>query len=70
LEATTKELGTALRAPTAEAGLSPACKDTGFSFLKLQIWERRYDGTKGKVHFTSHSPISTYSSTSCAKTLT
>jgi tocopherol cyclase len=44
LEATTKELGTALRAPTAEAGLSPACKDTGFSFLKLQIWERRYDG--------------------------
>eukprot|EP00258_Populus_trichocarpa_P015333 XP_006371708.2 tocopherol cyclase, chloroplastic [Populus trichocarpa] len=49
LEATTKELGTALRAPTAEAGLSPACKDTGFSFLKLQIWERRYDGTKGKL---------------------
>ncbi|KAL3566241.1 hypothetical protein D5086_031656 [Populus alba] len=49
LEATTKDLGTALRAPTVEAGLSPACKDTCFGFLKLQIWERRYDGTKGKL---------------------
>uniref|UniRef100_A0A6N2NHH0 Tocopherol cyclase n=1 Tax=Salix viminalis TaxID=40686 RepID=A0A6N2NHH0_SALVM len=49
LEATTKDLGTALRAPTAEAGLAPALKDTCFGVLKLQIWERRYDGTKGKL---------------------
>ncbi|KAJ6732475.1 hypothetical protein OIU79_003556 [Salix purpurea] len=43
------DLGTALRAPTAEAGLAPALKDTCFGVLKLQIWERRYDGTKGKL---------------------
>ncbi|CAK7353270.1 unnamed protein product [Dovyalis caffra] len=49
LEATTKDLGTTLRAPTAEAGLAPACKDTCFGDLKLQIWERRFDGTKGKL---------------------
>ncbi|KAF9662229.1 hypothetical protein SADUNF_Sadunf18G0031500 [Salix dunnii] len=49
LEATTKDLGTTLRAPTAEAGLAPACKDTCYGVLKLQIWERRYDGTKGKL---------------------
>lgn len=50
LEATTEDSGTTLRAPTAESGLAPACKDTCFGELKLQIWERRYDGSKGKVH--------------------
>lgn len=49
LEATTEDLGTTLRAPTLEAGLAPACKDTCFGTLKLQMWERRSDGTKGKV---------------------
>ncbi|GMY17600.1 tocopherol cyclase, chloroplastic [Fagus crenata] len=49
LEATTKDLGTTLRAPTSEAGLSPACKDTCFGVLRLQMWERRYDGSKGKI---------------------
>ncbi|KAK4798587.1 hypothetical protein SAY86_030913 [Trapa natans] len=49
LEATTEDPGTTLRAPTAEAGLAPACKDTCFGELKLQIWEKRYDGSKGKV---------------------
>lgn len=49
LEATTEDPGTTLRAPTAEAGLAPACKDTCFGILKLQMWERRYDGSKGKV---------------------
>ncbi|KAL5698483.1 tocopherol cyclase [Ranunculus cassubicifolius] len=49
LEATTKDPGTTLRAPTLEAGLAPACKDTCFGDLRLQIWERRYDGSKGKI---------------------
>ncbi|PKI31384.1 hypothetical protein CRG98_048228 [Punica granatum] len=49
LEATTEDPGTTLRAPTAEAGLAPACKDTCFGRLRLQIWEKRYDGSKGKV---------------------
>lgn len=49
LEATTKDPGTTLRAPTAEAGLVPACKDSCFGELRLRMWERRYDGSKGKV---------------------
>ncbi|KAH9799562.1 Tocopherol cyclase [Citrus sinensis] len=49
LKATTKYPGTTLRAPTSEAGLAPACKDTCFGELTLQLWERRYDGTKGKM---------------------
>ncbi|KAK9098929.1 hypothetical protein Syun_025974 [Stephania yunnanensis] len=49
LEATTRDSGTTLRAPTMEAGLAPACKDTCFGELRLQIWEKRYDGSKGKV---------------------
>ncbi|KAJ4708057.1 Tocopherol cyclase [Melia azedarach] len=49
LKATTEDPGTTLRAPTSEAGLAPACKDTCFGELTLQIWERRYDGTKGKM---------------------
>ncbi|XP_020536393.1 tocopherol cyclase, chloroplastic isoform X2 [Jatropha curcas] len=49
LKATTKDPGTTLRAPTTESGFAPACKDTCFGDLKLQIWERRYDGTKGKM---------------------
>ncbi|XP_077210909.1 tocopherol cyclase, chloroplast / vitamin E deficient 1 (VTE1) / sucrose export defective 1 (SXD1) [Tasmannia lanceolata] len=49
LEATTKAQGTSLRAPTMEAGLVPACKDTCFGDLRLQIWERKYDGSKGKI---------------------
>ncbi|KAM2544478.1 hypothetical protein FF1_016951 [Malus domestica] len=49
LEATTEDPGTTLRAPTSEAGLAPACKDTCFGDLKLKMWERRYDGSKGKM---------------------
>lgn len=49
LEATTREPGTPLRAPTTEAGLVTACKDTCLGDLRLQLWERRYDGSKGKV---------------------
>lgn len=49
LEATTNDPGTTLRAPTIEAGLAPACKDTCFGNLRLQIWEKKYGGTKGKV---------------------
>ena len=54
LEATTEDPGATLRAPTSEAGLAPACKDTCFGDLRLQLWERRYDGTKGKVGLVSH----------------
>lgn len=54
LEATTKDSGTTLRAPTSEAGLAPACKDTCFAGLRLRLWERHYDGTEGKVHFGLH----------------
>ncbi|XP_038985009.1 tocopherol cyclase, chloroplastic [Phoenix dactylifera] len=49
LEATTREPGTPLRAPTMEAGLVTACKDTCLGDLRLQLWERRYDGSKGKM---------------------
>ncbi|KAK4419970.1 putative tocopherol cyclase, chloroplastic [Sesamum alatum] len=49
LEATTKDPGTTLRAPTTEAGLAPVCKDTCFADLRLRLWERRYDGSEGKV---------------------
>lgn len=49
LEATTEDPGTTLRAPTMESGLAPACKDTCFGDLRLRIWEKRYDGSKGKI---------------------
>lgn len=49
LEARTTDPGTPLRAPTSEAGLAPACKDTCFGELRLQMWERKSDGSKGKV---------------------
>ncbi|KAM0933174.1 putative tocopherol cyclase [Dioscorea sansibarensis] len=49
IEATTKESGSPLRAPTAEAGFVTACKDTCSAILRLQLWERQYDGSKGKI---------------------
>lgn len=49
IEATTKDEGTTLRAPTTETGLAPACKDTCYGDLKLQLWERTSDGSKGKL---------------------
>ncbi|KAK1266058.1 hypothetical protein QJS04_geneDACA019313 [Acorus gramineus] len=49
LEATTQEPGTPLRAPTGEAGLTTFCKDTCYGDLKLQIWKRKYDGSKGEM---------------------
>ncbi|OWM86610.1 hypothetical protein CDL15_Pgr015645 [Punica granatum] len=49
LEATVDNPGTTLRAPTAEAGFAPACKETCFGMLRLRIWEKRNDGSKGKV---------------------
>ncbi|KAL8170598.1 hypothetical protein V2J09_022402 [Rumex salicifolius] len=49
LEATTTDPGTTLRAPTLESGLAPACKDDCSGVLRLQIWEKRSDGSKGKV---------------------
>lgn len=51
LETITRDPGTTLRAPTLEAGLAPACKDTCFGDLRLRLWERRYDGSEGKVCF-------------------
>ncbi|KAL6006181.1 tocopherol cyclase [Asimina triloba] len=49
LETITKEPGTPLRAPTVEAGFALACKDTCYGDLRLQIWDKRYDGSKGKI---------------------
>ncbi|KAL9263751.1 Tocopherol cyclase, chloroplastic-like protein [Drosera capensis] len=49
LEAVTDDPGTTLRAPTLEAGLAPACKDTCYGILKLRMWERMPDGSKGKA---------------------
>ena len=51
LVATTKDPGTTLRAPTSEAGFAPACKDTCSAELRLQLWDRRSDGSKGNVSF-------------------
>ncbi|CAK9217940.1 unnamed protein product [Sphagnum jensenii] len=49
LEATADDPGCILRAPTADAGLAPFCKDTFSGKLKLQIWERTRTGSRGKV---------------------
>ncbi|XP_010436708.1 PREDICTED: tocopherol cyclase, chloroplastic-like [Camelina sativa] len=49
LEARTNEPGTPLHAPTGEVGLATVCRDSCHSELKLQIWERLHDGSKGKV---------------------
>ncbi|XP_057799551.1 probable tocopherol cyclase, chloroplastic [Salvia miltiorrhiza] len=49
LKVTTKDPGTPLRAPTTESGFSPACRDTCFGDLSMRLWEKRYDGTEGKV---------------------
>ncbi|KAK6912736.1 Tocopherol cyclase [Dillenia turbinata] len=49
LEATTNDPGTTLLAPTSEAGLAPLCRDTCFGELRLQLWERRSNGSKGKI---------------------
>lgn len=58
LEATTQDPGTTLRAPTADAGFAPACKDTCFANLRLQLREKHYNGTEGKVKF-SRWPLTT-----------
>ncbi|KAK8523374.1 hypothetical protein V6N13_113315 [Hibiscus sabdariffa] len=49
IEATTTDSGTTLRAPTVEAGLAPACKDTCSGDLTLKIWEKNAGGSKGKL---------------------
>ncbi|GMI89322.1 SUCROSE EXPORT DEFECTIVE 1, VITAMIN E DEFICIENT 1 [Hibiscus trionum] len=49
IEATTTDSGTTLRAPTVEAGLAPACKDTCSGDLTLKIWEKTAGGSKGKL---------------------
>ncbi|KAK9121700.1 hypothetical protein Syun_019317 [Stephania yunnanensis] len=40
LVVTTRDSGSTLKAPTMEAWLASACKDTCFGELKLQIWEK------------------------------
>ncbi|KAK1370232.1 Tocopherol cyclase [Heracleum sosnowskyi] len=49
LEATSQHPGTPLRAPTIESGFTPACKDTCWGDLRLKMWERGFDGSKGKL---------------------
>lgn len=53
LVATTEDPGSPLRAPTQETGLVTACKDTCYGDLRLQMWEKASDGSKGKVHKSS-----------------
>eukprot|EP00249_Psilotum_nudum_P004098 c17636_g1_i1 orf=219-1685(+) len=48
LKGTTSAPGTTLRAPTAEAGLAPFCKDTFNGNLKLRIWKKTVNGGRGK----------------------
>lgn len=49
VEATTKAPGTPLKAPTIEEGLITACRDNCSGNLKLQMWEKNQDGSKGKL---------------------
>ncbi|KAL2631964.1 hypothetical protein R1flu_016650 [Riccia fluitans] len=44
LEATSDVPGVTLRAPTADQGLAPLCKDTFYGKLRLQLWERSVSG--------------------------
>ncbi|KAL3689831.1 hypothetical protein R1sor_016140 [Riccia sorocarpa] len=44
LEAISDVPGVTLRAPTADQGIAPLCKDTFFGKLKLQLWERSVSG--------------------------
>ena len=38
MEATCENDGTPLRAPTADAGLAPRCRDSFFGSVRLQVW--------------------------------
>ncbi|KAJ7518814.1 hypothetical protein O6H91_20G009500 [Diphasiastrum complanatum] len=49
LQAETKSPGTVLRAPTADAGLVPFCRDTFNGSLRLQLWKRTQNGALGQV---------------------
>jgi hypothetical protein len=51
LEATSSEPGCPLRAPAANVGMVPLCKDTFFGKLRLQMWERTEKGDQGRVRF-------------------
>ncbi len=51
LEATSSEPGCILRAPAANVGMVPLCKDTFFGKLRLQMWERTEKGDQGRVCF-------------------
>jgi tocopherol cyclase len=46
IEATCSSEGAVLRAPTADQGLAPMCKDTFEGFCRLQLWEVSPAGAK------------------------
>ncbi|CAO2825954.1 unnamed protein product [Amaranthus hypochondriacus] len=49
LEGRTEDKGVMLKAPTPDTGLIDICRDTCSGQLKLHLWERTSDGSKGKV---------------------
>ncbi|CAK9883268.1 unnamed protein product [Sphagnum jensenii] len=49
LEATSSEPGCTLRAPAANVGMVPLCKDTFFGKLRLRMWERTEKGDQGRM---------------------
>ncbi|CAO2825942.1 unnamed protein product [Amaranthus hypochondriacus] len=49
LEGRTEDKGVMLKAPTPDTGLIDICRDTCSGQLKLHLWERISDGSKGKV---------------------
>ena len=49
LEGRTEDKGIMLKAPTPDTGLIDICRDTCSGRLKLHLWKRKSDGSKGKV---------------------
>lgn len=43
------EAGTVLRAPTANMGLAPFCRDTFAGRCRLRVWRRRAGGARGQL---------------------
>lgn len=46
MEATTDKQGTKLRAPTADQGLAPLCRDTFFGNVRLRVWRVDRSGVR------------------------
>eukprot|EP00897_Mesotaenium_endlicherianum_P003322 jgi/Mesen1/3017/ME000177S02292 len=49
LEATTRDGGTVLLAPSNNEGLTPLCRDTFYGDLRVAIWQRLAGGQRGQL---------------------